>query len=89
MINRTEWNAAGAATIGHSGIEKLQISPYLPGVTNDPEYSRLEGIASLVMTGTLAGFLLVSYIPGALGVDSRVATVPFRALMRSGRSQNR
>jgi O-antigen ligase len=33
------------------------------------------------MIGTLAGFLLVSYIPGALGVDSRVATVPFRALM--------
>jgi O-antigen ligase len=33
------------------------------------------------MTGTLAGFLMVSYIPGALGVDSRVATVPFRGLM--------
>ncbi len=81
MRNRTEWNAARAATSGHSGIERLQISPYLPGVTNDPEFSRLDGIASLVMTGTLAGFLLVSYIPGALGVDSRVATVPFRALM--------
>jgi O-antigen ligase len=33
------------------------------------------------MTGTLAGFLIVSYIPGALGVDSRIATVPFRGLM--------
>ncbi len=29
------------------------------------------------MTGTLAGFLIASYIPDALGVDSRVATVPF------------
>jgi O-antigen ligase len=33
------------------------------------------------MTATVAGFLMVSYIPGALGVDSRVATVPFRGLM--------
>lgn len=43
--------------------------------------SRLVGIVTLLMTGTLAGFLIVSYIPGALGVDSRVATVPFRGLM--------
>lgn len=33
------------------------------------------------MTGTLAGFQLASYIPGMLGVNSRVATVPFRVLM--------
>jgi O-antigen ligase len=43
--------------------------------------SRLVGIVTLLMTGTLAGFLMVSYIPGALGVDSRVATVPFRGFM--------
>src|ERR1700735_5582765 len=43
--------------------------------------SRLVGIVTLLMTGTLAGFLMVSYIPGALGVDSRIATVPFRGLM--------
>ena len=46
-----------------------------------PENSRLAGMVTLLMTGTLAGFLMVSYVPGALGVDSRVATVPFRGLM--------
>jgi O-antigen ligase len=45
------------------------------------ETSRLAGMVTLLMTGTLAGFLMVSYVPGALGVDSRVATVPFRGLM--------
>jgi O-antigen ligase len=45
------------------------------------ETSRLAGTVTLLMTGTLAGFLMVSYVPGALGVDSRVATVPFRGLM--------
>ena len=45
------------------------------------ETSRLAGTVTLLMTGTLAGFLMVSYVPGAVGVDSRVATVPFRALM--------
>jgi O-antigen ligase len=45
------------------------------------ETSRLAGTVTLLMTGTLAGFLMVSYIPGALGVDSRIATVPFRGLM--------
>ncbi len=43
--------------------------------------SRLGGMVTLLMTGTLAGFLMVSYLPGALGVDSRIATVPFRGLM--------
>jgi O-antigen ligase len=38
-------------------------------------------MVTLLMTGTLAGFLMVSYLPGALGVDSRIATVPFRGLM--------
>jgi O-antigen ligase len=57
------------------------VSTYLPGKENRSVSSRLIGTASLVMTGTLAGFLMVSYIPGALGVDSRVATVPFRGLM--------
>jgi len=33
------------------------------------------------MTLTLAGFFAVSYIPGAAGTDSRVVTVPFRALV--------
>ena len=42
---------------------------------------KLSGIASLALTGNLAGFLIVSYIPEMLGVNSRVATVPFRALM--------
>jgi O-antigen ligase len=45
------------------------------------ETSRLAGTVTLLMTGTLAGFLMVSYVPGAVGVDSRVATVPFRGLM--------
>src|ERR1700681_2786803 len=45
------------------------------------ETSRLAGMVTLLMTGTLAGFLMVSYVPGALGVDSRIATVPFRGLM--------
>jgi hypothetical protein len=45
------------------------------------EPARLSGMVTLLMTGTVAGFLMVSYVPGALGVDSRVATVPFRALM--------
>ena len=49
------------------------------GTTGGP--SRLAGTVTLLMTGTLAGFLIVSYIPGALGVDSRIATVPFRGLM--------
>ena len=57
------------------------MSTYLPEPTERSGSSRLTGIASLVMTGTLAGFLIASYIPDALGVDSRVATVPFRALM--------
>lgn len=43
--------------------------------------SKLAWVASVALTGNLAGFLIVSYIPDALGVDSRVATVPFRALM--------
>jgi hypothetical protein len=43
--------------------------------------SKLSGIASLALTGNLVGFLMVSYIPDALGVNSRVATIPFRALM--------
>ncbi len=43
--------------------------------------SRMAGLVTLLMTGTLAGFLMVSYVPGALGVDSRIATVPFRGLM--------
>ncbi len=45
------------------------------------ETARLSGMVTLLMTGTVAGFLMVSYVPGALGVDSRVATVPFRGLM--------
>src|ERR1700743_3453976 len=43
--------------------------------------ARLAGTVTLLMTGTLAGFLMLSYLPGALGVDSRIATVPFRGLM--------
>ena len=54
--------------------------PLVSGVTTAGS-SRLAGTVTLLMTGTLAGFLMVSYIPGALGVDSRIATVPFRGLM--------
>jgi hypothetical protein len=43
--------------------------------------SKLSGIASIALTGNMVGFFMVSYIPDALGVDSRVATVPYRALM--------
>jgi O-antigen ligase len=62
---------------------RYPISHYgsLTSKVTGPETPRLAGIVTLLMTGTLAGFLMVSYVPGALGVDSRVATVPFRALM--------
>ncbi len=53
----------------------------MSGLKTAPESSRLVGTVTLLMTGTLAGFLMVSYLPGALGVDSRVATVPFRGCM--------
>jgi len=43
--------------------------------------SRLSWVASVALTGNLVGFLIVSYIPDALGVNSRVVTIPFRALM--------
>jgi O-antigen ligase len=54
--------------------------PLASGMTT-AETSRLGGMGTLLMTSTVAGFLMVSYVPGALGVDSRAATVPFRGLM--------
>jgi O-antigen ligase len=42
---------------------------------------KLVWIASLFLTLNLAGFLVVSYMPGALNIDHRVATVPFRCLV--------
>jgi hypothetical protein len=46
-----------------------------------PGSQRLVGIASLCLTLNLAGFLAVSYIPGALNIDHRAVTVPFRCLV--------
>jgi len=43
--------------------------------------SNFAKIASLALTGTLVGFFVVSYLPGALDVDNRLITVPFRGLM--------
>ncbi len=57
------------------------MSTYGREITGRPDTSKLAGIASVVLTGTIAGFLIVSYIPGALRVDSRVVTIPFRCLM--------
>lgn len=42
---------------------------------------RLSGTASLLLVGNLTGFFIVSYLPGMLGVESRAATVPFRAFL--------
>ena len=42
---------------------------------------RLVGIASLCLTLNLAGFLVVSYVPGVLHINHRAATVPFRCLV--------
>lgn len=82
MISHAWQNGCGEpAIVGHAGRERFQVSTYLPGMKSRGGSSQLVWIASLVMIGTLAGFLIVSYIPGALGVDSRVATVPFRGLM--------
>lgn len=49
--------------------------------SNYSEPPKLTRIASLVLTGDLAGFLAASYLPGALGVDHQVITIPFRAIM--------
>lgn len=57
------------------------MSTYDSAMMNRPASAELAGLASAVLTGSLAGFLTVSYIPGAVGVDSRVATVPFRGFM--------
>jgi O-antigen ligase len=59
----------------------LQMATYMSGVKTASGAPTLAGMVTLLMTGTIAGFLIVSYLPGALGVDSRVATVPFRGLM--------
>jgi O-antigen ligase len=42
---------------------------------------KLVTIASLFLTLNMAGFLAVSYLPGALHVDHRIATVPFRGVV--------
>jgi O-antigen ligase len=36
-------------------------------------------LSSLLLIANLVGFFFISYLPGLFGVDSRVATVPFRA----------
>jgi hypothetical protein len=45
------------------------------------EPSKLGQIASLLLTANLAGFLMISYMPTALGMDHRSVTIPFRGLM--------
>ncbi len=57
------------------------MSTYPLQVQGRYDSSRLAGIASLALTGSLAGFFIVSYIPGVLGVDNRLVTVTFRGLM--------
>jgi O-antigen ligase len=57
------------------------MATYMSAVRTAYGPAKLAGTVTLLMTGTIAGFLMVSYLPGALGVDSRVATVPFRGLM--------
>lgn len=52
--------------------------PELP-LRSDP--SKLVGIASLLLTANLAGFLMISYMPTALGMDHRAITIPFRGAM--------
>lgn len=57
------------------------MASYFPELRSRSGSQRLTGIASLFLTLNIAGFLAVSYMPGALNIDHRVATVPFRCLM--------
>ena len=57
------------------------MSTYLPETRGRLGSHKLVTIASLCLTLNLAGFLAVSYLPGALHIDHRVATVPFRCLV--------
>jgi len=50
-------------------------------ISDRSESPKLTRIASLVLAGNLAGFLTASYLPGALGVDHQIVTIPFRAVM--------
>jgi O-antigen ligase len=52
-----------------------------PDVESRSGSHRLVGIASLCLTLNLAGFLVVSYVPGILHINHRAATVPFRCLV--------
>jgi O-antigen ligase len=44
-------------------------------------WNKRSTLVSALLTGNLAAFFLISYIPGILGVDSRVATAPFRVVI--------
>jgi hypothetical protein len=57
------------------------MASHFPGLESRSGSQRLVGIASLCLTLNLAGFLAVSYMPGVLNIDHRVATVPFRCLV--------
>jgi O-antigen ligase len=57
------------------------MSTYPLQIQGRPDSSRLAGVASVALTGSLAGFLIASYLPGYFGVSSRVITVPFRGLL--------
>jgi O-antigen ligase len=52
-----------------------------PDVTSRSGSQGLVEIASLCLTMNLAGFLVVSYVPGILHINHRAATVPFRCLV--------
>jgi O-antigen ligase len=56
-------------------------SNIFPEVESRSGSERLAGIASLCLTLNLAGFLLVSYVPGVLHINHRAATVPFRCFV--------
>ena len=41
----------------------------------------ITALLALALAGTLAGYQVISFLPELLGVDSRVVTVPFRAIL--------
>ena len=59
----------------------MEYGNIFPDVESRSGSQRLVGIASLCLTLNLAGFLVVSYVPGVLHINHRAATVPFRGLV--------
>lgn len=81
MLNQTAWNSDKALITVFIEEKEAQMSTHLPELSRRPEPSKLVGIASVLLTANLAGFLMVSYMPTALGMDHRSVTIPFRGLM--------